>query len=509
MNVHEQAFGTIWQSLVREDPAAPAVADACRRWSRLELDAAARRCLSFLLRHGVTSGDRVALLCNNRVEVVATLLACGYGGLIYSPLNILAQRSWLSAVLADAEPAVLLYDDEHRQLAESLAAGRPNMTPLPVEDAVAEANSTLAIPDVSPETPFLLLYTSGTTGNPKGVLLSHLNVAVNASNLCSLFEFDRTAVAGLFLPHCFTGGLNCSIIPCLTAGGLVYFHPATGSAREILDLLSAEKITHIQLVPTQIFRLLDELARGTSAPPSIRTIGYGSAPMPPERLKMGLELLGPVFAQSYGLTECTCTATCLQKADHQIGEPSVQRRLASAGLAVDGIEVRVMGDDGSLLPPGQDGEVVIRGPINMMAYWRNPEATAEALRGGWLHSGDIGHFDGDGFLYIQDRKKDLIYTGGMKVVPSVVEAVLFQHLAVLEVAVIGVLDPLWGEAVVAYVVRRQGMQVGEDELMALVRAQLAPYERPKRLVFTADLPKNPNGKILRRQIRESPPSPLA
>jgi long-chain acyl-CoA synthetase len=235
---------------------------------------------------------------------------------------------------------------------------------------------------------------------------------------------------------------------------------------------------------------------------SLRRITYAGAPTPVERIKEALEQFGPVLDQSYGQAESIITITHLSRQEHILkDDPAREARLASAGREYPGVQVRIMDDNGQILGPGEIGEVVTRSDLVMRGYWNQPDKTQEALKEGWLHTGDIGYLDEDGYLFLVDRKHDKIITGGLNVYPREVEEVLSAHPAVAQVAVFGVKDPFWGEAVTAAVVVRQGISVTDEELMAGCKERLAGYKRPKKVFFLEDLPKNLYGKVLRRELK--------
>jgi long-chain acyl-CoA synthetase len=235
---------------------------------------------------------------------------------------------------------------------------------------------------------------------------------------------------------------------------------------------------------------------------SLRTIAYGGAPMYLERIKAAVATFGPIFVQTYGLGEAPRGITCLTKADHAAFGPAGEKRLGSAGRESCNVQVRVVDDDGQPLDVGEEGEVVVRGELVMQGYWNNPAATAETLRNGWLHTGDIGYFDRDGYLFLTDRKKDMIISGGSNVYPREVEEVLYRHPAVLEACVFGVPDATWGERIIASVVLRNGSSASDDELIRWCRQNLASYKKPSEVFFLAELPKSGIGKILKREIRQ-------
>jgi len=252
-----------------------------------------------------------------------------------------------------------------------------------------------------------------------------------------------------------------------------------------------------------LISLMDHPERSHFNLNSLKRITYAGSPMPVERIKEALRLFGPILDQSYGQAESIITITHLSRQEHILNnDPVRERRLASAGREYPGVQVKVVDEDDRPLGPGEIGEVITRSDLVMRGYWNQPDKTEEALRGGWLHTGDIGYMDGDGYLYLVDRKHDKIITGGLNVYPREVEEVLSAHPAVAQVAIFGVNDPLWGEAITAAVVAREGMKITLEELTEFCKERLAGYKRPKRIYFLEDLPKNLYGKVLRKELKK-------
>jgi acyl-CoA synthetase (AMP-forming)/AMP-acid ligase II len=473
-----------------------------------ELEAAASQVSRQLLARGLRPGDRVAYLDENSARAAVALFGVVRAGLIYVPVHPQLQPGEIATLFADARPAALLVGPTRAEAVAQLPAEvlPPLVLPLTLDgiaELVAAGTPIPALPEVSPEAVSMLLYTSGTTGGPKGVMLTHAGCLYNADLQINGYEMDEQTVAAVVVPHSVTGAINCMLLPALQCGGAAVYLPTGFRPEEFLQAVQRYRITHVQVVPTMVVRLLDwpDLAKYDTG--SLRAVCYGSAPMPVSRLRDGLARLGPVFVQVYGQTECVAMATCLRHGDHQPdGGPEAVERLGSAGRPQPGISVRVVDEHGRPLPVGQVGEVVIQGPNVMAGYWRRTDATAAALKDGWLHTGDLGRADADGFIYIVDRQNDIIKSGGMTVSPSEVESVLYTHEAVLEAAVIGVPDPEWGEAVTAVVVLREGARAAAAELIEYCRPRMAPFKKPKQILFISALPRSPMGKILRRKLRE-------
>jgi long-chain acyl-CoA synthetase len=346
-----------------------------------------------------------------------------------------------------------------------------------------------------------LWYTSGTTGAPKGIMLTHRNILTCTQFLlCDVYDItqeDKLLTVGA-LSH--AGSVR--ILPFIIRGATNYLHSHFDAVKAFKEI-ETSKITDFSTVPTILIGLMDHPERPRFNLSSLKRITYAGSPMAVERIKEALNILGPVLDQSYGQAESIITITHLPRHEHiQDGDPVRERRLASAGREYPGVHVKVVDDHDHPLNPGEIGEVITRSDLVMRGYWNQPEKTKEALRGGWLHTGDIGYLDEDGYLYLVDRQHDKIITGGLNVYPREVEEILSTHPAVAQVAVFGVDDPLWGEAITASVVPREGLKVTMEELMQYCKDRLAGYKRPKKIFLVDDLPKNLYGKVLRKELKK-------
>jgi acyl-CoA synthetase (AMP-forming)/AMP-acid ligase II len=349
---------------------------------------------------------------------------------------------------------------------------------------------------------YLLLYTSGTTGVLKAAMLTHRNWLALTRQTLMMQGLEH----GSDVRRCYaapvTHAAGTGVLPTLVAGGLNVLLP-TFDVELLLETIQRHRITDLLLVPTMINLVMAHPKLDRYDLGSLRTLTYGASPMPPERVKQALEVFGPILVQGYGQTESTAIISTLSKEDHVTGgDPRKEARLASAGRPAFECEVRIVDDAGNDVAPGEVGEIVVRGPNVMAGYWRAPDLTAETLVDGWLHTRDMGRVDGQGYLYLVDRKSDMIISGGFNIYPSEVENVLYTHPAVYEAAVVPVPDEKYGEAVKAVVVLRPGAEAGEADLIAHCRANLASYKKPQSVDFVDELPKSPVGKILRRAVRE-------
>ena len=456
---------------------------------------------------GLLPGQRVALVMNNCPQYVELLFACWQAGLAAVPVNAKLHPRELAFIFRDTAAGACFVT---AGLAEGAAAAQAESPALAhaieVEGADYKAllrHAPLAPAGMEPTDPAWLFYTSGTTGQPKGVMLTHGNLL--AAALAYFADVDAIAPgdallhaapmshgSGLYiLPHVIKAA--CNVVP--ESGGF--------DEAEIFGLLGAHRGVTLFAAPTMVKRMVAHAERTRPDCANLKTIVYGGGPMYVEDCKAALRVFGCRLAQIYGQGESPMTITALDKALHaDAAHPRYEQRLASVGRPFAGIEVRVADAGDNPLPAGEIGEVLVRGPTVMAGYLNRPEATAQALRNGWLHTGDVGFLDEEGFLTLRDRSKDLIISGGSNIYPREVEEVLLRHPAVAEVSVVGAPDAEWGEIVLAFVVPRAGMQAGADELNALCLDHIARFKRPKRYVFLEALPKNATGKVLKTALRK-------
>ena len=456
---------------------------------------------------GLAPGERVAIVMRNRPEYLEALFAIWHAGLVAVPVNARLHRDEIAYVLDHSATSVAVTDDDHADdvvpLADQLDALR-EVVVAPGErwDRLVGA-SPVPVADRLATDPAWLFYTSGTTGRPKGATLTNRNLmSMSLSYFADLDPVHPTDSILHAAPISHGSGLYG--LPHV-ARGAVSVTPASGgvSAEEIASLLGPWSGMTFFAAPTMVKRLTDDPAMASADLDHLKTIVYGGAPMYLADLEVALEVLGPRLAQIYGQGETPMTITALSKADHaDERHPRREERLASVGTARTDVEVRVLDEDDRELPVGEIGEVVVRGDVVMADYWEQPAETAEALRGGWLRTGDVGSFDEDGYLTLRDRSKDLIISGGMNVYPREVEEALLQHPGVGAVAVVGRPDPEWGEAVTAFVVAADGEAPSADDLDRACLERIARFKRPKEYRFVDALPTNGYGKVVKRELRE-------
>ena len=483
--------------------------DRERTWR--ELDDRTNRLANVLISEfRVRPGERVALLTANRIEVAEVLVACHKARAVYVGLNVRFDADELADALDNAAPVLLVVAGEFAAQATAVATPRGIPT-LDLDDAgprgyearLASADETAPASSHQshPGDVACVVYTSGTTGRAKGVTFDHAAVLQHATIACVEYEIGVESRYLVQIPH--NSSVNITIMPCLAAGAALgfadsrSFDPSTFAA-----LVASAKVTHTFLVPTQLMRILDQLADDDTRLSGLTTLGYGSSPIAPHRLRQLVDRYGPIFIQLYGMAEVASIGTLLRKDDHVRALDFEPRLFASAGRPSWGIDVLVVDDAGAEVEPGERGEVVFSGSHIMLGYYRDAERTADALVNGRMHSGDIGIVDDEGYVYIVDRKKNLIIRGGQNIAPTEIENTLYRHEAVLDACVVGAPDEEWGERVVAVVTLRPGLQASESELIDFVNASgLARFKRPEQITVVDAIPKNSVGKIDKALVR--------
>ena len=451
-----------------------------------------------LAAHGVRAGDRVALLAPNDDRLVRALLACWWLGAVACPLNTRWSPPELAAALADSDAALLLVDEPLAPLAAALDT---RVLALDAFAAQARALAPLADTRTGGDALAALLYTGGTTGRAKGVMLSHANFWAATVARGAELPNAPDSVALLVAPLFHVAGLG-RLLGQLVVGGtsttLARFQPEL-----VLDAIEHHGVTDIVAVPTMLQSLLDAPGFARERVQGLARVAFGAAPMPPDLLERALQALPQAeFFQAYGMTE-TAGAVCMNPPANHHAAARARGLARSVGRAGLGSEILVTDEQGCELPRGDVGEIVLRGPMVMRGYWRQPQTTQAVFRDGWLRTGDAGRMDESGHLFIVDRLKDMIISGGENVYGGEVENVLRAHPAVAQAAVIGVPDLHWGEAVHAVVVLRPGTPpVDGDALRAWCRTRLGGYKCPRGFSFVAELPLSGAGKVLKNRLRE-------
>ncbi|MBK8742331.1 MAG: AMP-binding protein [Betaproteobacteria bacterium] len=495
-------------------PGLPAVAVG----SRVVLDYAGltRRvaALAGALRGSLAPGDRVVLCARNCPEYIETLFACWHAGLCAVPVNNKLHPVELAYVLADSGARWAFVDAEWERALAADPAATPNLERVIEFGSAGYAalgagggrDEPAPIAPVAPAAPAWLFYTSGTTGRPKGVILSHGNL--QAMSLCFLADVEAVAPGDAILHAApLSHGSGLYVLPHVQGAAVNVVPESRGfDPAEIVALVEVWPGTCMFAAPTMVKRLIRHPGMAGARLDHLKCIVYGGGPMYVEDCKAAFAVLGPRLAQIYGQGESPMTITALSRA--ALADALARgddARIGSVGDAQAGIELRIAGAGDQPLPAGAIGEVLVRGPTVMQGYWGNAEATAATLAHGWLHTGDVGCLDADGFLTLKDRSKDLIISGGSNIYPREVEEVLLAHPGVSEASVVGRPHAEWGEEVVACVVAREGAAPAtlERELDQLCIARIARFKRPKAYVFLPELPKNNAGKILKTVLRET------
>jgi acyl-CoA synthetase (AMP-forming)/AMP-acid ligase II len=463
----------------------------------------------------IKKGDVIGILSWNRLEYADIYGTAMKGGFIISPFNPRLSDEELEFLFNYSEAKVLFLDPEFLPIVKKLqnkingiehfiSFGDSGSGMISYDEVLAENSSNEPDLNVNEDDPFLIFFTSGTTGFPRGALYTHkrklYNTRLKALELGAKPEDKHFMV----LPFFHIGG-DSHVWPFFLVGGSNVIIPQKSfDPTEVLLTIQEEKVTDMQIVPTQLNAILSHKDLKKYDLSSLKRIYYAASPMPVELLRKGLETFGTIFSQGYGQTESGPQITALPRSAHQVLDKpkDEQKVLKSCGQPSLGVHVRVVDDDDNDVEPDIIGEIILQSPSIMVEYWKKPKETDEAIINGWLHTGDLGYYDENGFIYIVDRKKDMIVTGGENVYSIEVENILYKHPAISEATVIGIPDPVWVESVHALVVIKEGSQTTEDEIINFCKDHLARYKAPKSVEFLESLPKNPQGKILKKEIRK-------
>ncbi|MDE0503406.1 MAG: long-chain fatty acid--CoA ligase [Candidatus Poribacteria bacterium] len=488
-----------------------AIAFGERRLSYAEFNGRVNRLANALHGRGIRKGDNVAVLMHNCPEMLESMYAGFKAGCGVVPINFrLHPKEYASIIMHSEAKAVIVSPEFNGEIIKTcaqlpcvqsiitLSGARDNL--LNYESLLAAASDQFYDADVDAEDVAWIFYTSGTTGSPKGAMLTHRNLLAMTMNFYADMApgFGKSDVALHAAP--LSHGSGCYALPNIAKGAANVILESKSFDPEIaLRTIQEHLVTNMFAAPTMIKRLIDSPAIDRYDHSSLKYLTYGGAPMLAEDLINAMEKLGPCLVQLYGQAESPMTITYLSHEDHVLDGGSDQmKRLASAGIPRTDVEVKVVDSDGNELPPGETGEIVTRSDLVMNGYWRAPEATAEALRDGWLFTGDMGYMDERGYLFLMDRSRDMIISGGENIYPREIEEVIVGHPAVREVAVIGIPDPEWGEEIKAVVALAPGSAATESELIDFCTEHIARYKKPRSVEFVDELPKNNYGKIFKR-----------
>lgn len=471
-----------------------------RRYTYAEFDRAVDRAARLLAACNVGKGDVVSLLMPNGPEYIIAYFACFRLGALAGPINSLLKSQEMAYVIDNSDAKVILVNSAFISSIEVIRSQLRKLEHVIEFDNEPEATSEFveardepSSAKITKDDDAIIIYTSGTTGKPKGCLLTHGNLIANARQIAEWLGFTGKDHLLTVMPLFHMNAVSVTTMTPLYAGGSTVVS-SKFSASRFWNIISDYQITSFGSVATMLSMLLNAYPEGVPAglkTDQLRFAMCGSAPVPAEVLKAFEETFNCLVIEGYGLSESTCRST--------FNPPDTRRRPGSCGLPI-GNEMKVVDEEKGEVPAGELGEIVLRGPNILKGYYKNPEATAEAFRNGWFHTGDIGYRDEDGYFYIVDRKSDMIIRAGENIYPREIDEVLYQHPAVAAAACIGVPDPLYGEEVAGFVVLKDGTNTSEEELLDFCHKRLADYKCPKSIRVVTEIPKGPTGKLLKREL---------
>ena len=481
-----------------------------RRFTYAEFDQAVNSAAQMLQAHDVGRGDVVSLLMPNSAEYIIAYFACWKIGAIAGPINSLLKAHEISFVISDSEAKALLVHGDFRATVDGIRNELPLLQSViefadgeaatsEFKDDSSAASSTnlslsdMDLPHIDLGSEAIIIYTSGTTGKPKGCLLTHGNLIANARQISQWLGFTKDDRLLTIMPLFHMNAVSVTTMSALYAGGSTVVSPKFSASR-FWQIISEYEVTSFGSVATMLSMLLNTYPDGVPAglkTEQLRFAMCGSAPVPTEVLQRFEEAFNCLVIEGYGLSESTCRST--------FNPPDERRRPGSCGKPI-GNEMQVVDDEDREVVDGTLGEIVLRGENILKGYYRNEEATANAFRSGWFHTGDVGYRDAEGFFYIVDRKSDMIIRGGENIYPREIDEVLYQHPAVAAAAAIGIPDPLYGEDVAAFVVLQEGREATEEAIISFCRERLADYKCPKIVRIVREIPKGPTGKLLKREL---------
>jgi acyl-CoA synthetase (AMP-forming)/AMP-acid ligase II len=494
------------------------------RITYMEMADRVKRLANALQSLGIGRGSHVAVMALNCPQYVETYYACATLGAVFVPLNYRAKQEELTYMINTAQADVIFVSERYLDLLASIRAGLTSVQHVICYDAalagaltydqlLAENEPEDIVVEVEDHDPTILMYTSGTTAMPKGVLLSYLDFTAYVVNTVEPAnpEDENVNVTLVSVPFFHIAGAT-AMMSAIWGGRRLVILPQF-DPELWLQTVAKERVTHSFVVPTMLKRIMEHPRFTEYDRSSLQLIAYGAAPMPYEVVRHAVEVFDCGLMNAYGQTESTSTLTYLGPEDHAIrglsGDALDQKlkRLRSVGRPMDDVAVVIMDDNGEVLGPNQEGEICVAGARVMSGYYRNEEATAEAIHDGWLHTGDVGYLDDENYLFITGRKKDLIIRGGENISTGEIEAVLEDHPDIEEAAVIGVPDVEWGEVVKAVIVPRPGASVAPEDVIAYTRSRLASYKAPSYVAFVSELPRNAMGKVLKTDLRKAHGAP--
>ncbi|SEJ54953.1 MULTISPECIES: AMP-binding protein [unclassified Variovorax] len=492
-------------------PGAPCLRMGAVQLSYSDVQRLSCRVARALQRRGIAPGSKVAVLSGNDPIAFGCVFGLSRAAAVWCPVNPRNEAAENRYVLDAFDCSCLIFHSNYAPLVEQMRADLPKLKTLvcldrevPFAPSLAQwlAGESDAPLDVTPvDDVAMIAGTGGTTGQPKGVMLSGGNLEAMSALTLMGYPFEGRPAYLALAPLTHAAGVLC--LPVMALGGQVVIMPKPDLG-EFLGLIEEHRITHTFLPPTLIYMLLQHPQLAATRLDSLQCFWYGAAPMSAARLEEALQKIGPVMAQLFGQTEAPMMISMMSPREHFNADGSVAvHRLSSAGRPGALVQVGVMNAEGELLPTGESGEIVVRGSLVMLGYYKDPRATEEASRFGWHHTGDIGRLDADGFLYIVDRAKDMIISGGFNVYSAEVEQALMQHPDVQDSAVVGLPDEKWGERVVAVLQLHAGRQVDVEDIKTFVKARIGSVKAPKQVEVWLDLPRSKVGKVLKKDVRSA------
>jgi acyl-CoA synthetase (AMP-forming)/AMP-acid ligase II len=505
-------LGQILRKTAKRYPHKEAIVFQGQRSTFKELDERINRLANGLLRMGLKKGDRIAFMAKNCPQHIELFYATARAGLTYVPISFRSVGPEILYMVNQAQPRAFFMAREHESEIKPIASEMKSVenfvyldqgigSTTGYEELIRTSPASEPDVTVTESDDVMIMWTTGSTGNPKGVCTTHRNWVIGTMSVVCMFSIRLEDVALIFAPLAHVAGL-WPVLAYFVVGGKVVileeFNPA-----EVLETVEREAVTTINLVPTHLADMVEAAKKRSYNTASLRIISYGAAPTPIPVYKEATKVFGNVFMHIYGLTEAAANVTYVDKGGYSDGEDPVQfrRRTSSCGREGLSMEVRVVDANGNNVKPGEVGEIIARGEPVMRGYLNFPEETSRVLKDGWLYTGDLATVDEGGYIYITDRKGFKIISGGENIYPKEVEDILLQHPAVKEVAVVGVPDNRWGEAIKAVVVLREGYEASENELIQFCKGKMAGYKKPKSVDFVSQLPKSAVGKILKKEIK--------
>jgi len=513
--LHTSEFLNISAAIV---PNRTAIIFEGKRFTYIQIEERSTLLANALKQIGVNPKDRIAIMNVNCNEHVELYFACAKLDAIYVPLNFRGKQDEIEFILRDSNPKVLIAGNRYLELLESLDKSLLSTIDLVrIEESIPTPNSYKTLLDTSTKQEMfpsgldqdviILMYTAGTTGKPKGVMLTHENLSsyilsnVNPADP----EIDERNI--ITLPLYLIAGIQAVLSGIY--GGRTLIIQRQFDANGWLKLVENEKVDRAMMVPTMLKSIMESADFGKYDTSSLKVITYGAAPMPLQIIKKALdEFPNTQFINAFGQTETASTITMLPPEDHQIkgSKEEIEKklhRLSSIGKPLDDVEVKIVNESGKEVDKGEIGEIVAYGPRLMKGYWNQEKATSQALKNGWLHTGDLGYMDEDGYIFLAGRAKDFIKRGGEMISPEEVEQVLHSHPVIDEAAIIGIPDENWGEVVRAIVVLKENGNATEKEVIQYCRERLSSFKKPESVIFVKELPRNTLGKVIKRELRET------